>query len=105
MTFTATAQPTAGITATPTGTVRFSVDNGAPLIGIDGKPLTQPVALVNGVAQTPVVDQSKLTVGRHTVVAAYSGDGQFQATTTNVDLLVLSLNVGGTPPGSGNVRS
>ncbi len=98
LTFTATAQPTAGVPGTPTGTVGFSVENGAPLIGVDGKPLTQPVGAGEPRGPDPGVDQSKLTFGTHTVVAAYSGDGQFQAATTNVDLFVVNFNVGGASP-------
>jgi len=67
--FTATVAPTVG-TGVPTGTVQFS---------IDGNPAGSPVALTGGQASLTV---SGLTVGSHTVVAAYSGGPGFAASTS-----------------------
>lgn len=61
VTFTATVTGSSG---TPTGTVIFIVDN------VSGA----PVPLVNGVA---TLSTSNLTVGSHTIVASYSGNGVY----------------------------
>lgn len=92
LTFTATVQPSGGVSDVPTGTVRFSVDDGAALVTMGGTPLS-PVALAGGVATTPTIDQSKLSFGYHTVVAAYSGDDHFApGDPTSVQLLVLEFD-------------
>jgi hypothetical protein len=68
--FTATvsaASPNAGV---PTGTVNFSIDGGA----------AQPAALDSSGQATLRV--SNLSVGSHSVSAAYAGDGNFAASTS-----------------------
>lgn len=64
VTFTATVTPNGGATGTPTGTVTFVIDAGAP----------QVVALVNGTAS---ISTASLAVGPHSVVATYNGDVDF----------------------------
>jgi hypothetical protein len=54
----------------PTGTVTFTIDGVAQ----------PPVALVGGVATLTV---ENLSVGTHTVVASYSGDGTHAASTSS----------------------
>ena len=74
VTFTATiaaAPPGAG---TPTGTINF-LDGGNPIAGC------QNVAIAAAQAQCLT---SALTVGNHTITAAYSGDGNFNTSTGNM---------------------
>jgi lysyl endopeptidase len=66
------AASVSGAAGTPTGTVAFLVD-GAPVAGCTA------VALASGAASCPV---SGLAVGTHSVVASYSGDGQYNAGTS-----------------------
>jgi hypothetical protein len=74
VTFTATVSPrTSG---QPTGTVTFS-DGTTPL----GSP-----ALSEGVATLAI---ATLAIGTHTITAAYSGDGNFNLSTSNVASLVV----------------
>ena len=63
-----TATVTAGApgAGTPTGTIQFAVD---------GVNLGTPVALVAGVATS--IARTDLTVGTHSITAAFSGDGGF----------------------------
>ncbi|KAL8971230.1 MAG: hypothetical protein Q9197_003381, partial [Variospora fuerteventurae] len=68
VTFTATV---ASLDATPTGTVDFF--DGATLIASD-------VAVVDGVATTPPLPD--LTIGTHSITAAYSGDDENNAGTS-----------------------
>lgn len=67
--FFATAVPADPLAGTPTGTMQFSVD-GANLGG--------PIVLNGGQA---VVSTLSLSVGTHTVAAAYSGDAAFNGST------------------------
>jgi hypothetical protein len=67
---TATVAPVAPATATPTGTVTFTVD---------GAPQT-PVTLNSGSASLSL---ATLTSGTHTVTATYSGDAAYTASTSN----------------------
>lgn len=76
VTLTATVAHTSGATA-PTGTVTFTVDGTA----------VSPVALANGVATTTT---SFSTGGAHTVLAAYSGDTNYYASTS----ATTTMNVG-----------
>jgi hypothetical protein len=69
--FTATVTPVAPGSGSPTGTVQFSVD---------GNPFGGPVALT--ATGQAVVATDALPVGRHTVVAVYSGDGNFNTSTS-----------------------
>jgi uncharacterized repeat protein (TIGR03803 family) len=68
VTFTATVTPAVG--AGPTGTVQFQ---------IDGDSVGSPVALVGN---TATYTTSSLDAGSHSVVAVYSGDGNFLGTTS-----------------------
>jgi hypothetical protein len=61
----------ASSSGTPTGTVQFLVD---------GANFGSPVALANGVANSPVT--TSLSQGAHTVTAVYSGDTGFDASTS-----------------------
>jgi subtilase family serine protease len=76
VTLTATVAHTSGTNA-PTGTVTFTVDGTAE----------SPVALANGVANTTT---SFSTGGAHTVLAAYSGDTNYYASTS----ATTTINVG-----------
>ncbi len=69
VTFTATVTAASG-SNTPTGTVQFT---------IDGTAVGSPVTLTNGVATDST---SALSVGTHTVSAAYSGDTGFIVSTS-----------------------
>ena len=67
-TFTAIVAPTAQTASTPTGTVTFTIDG-----------LTEPpvdLTVVNGADQAEF-STATLTVGPHTISAAYSGDSTF----------------------------
>jgi uncharacterized repeat protein (TIGR01451 family) len=75
VTFTATVTPNAPATATPTGSVQFSVDN----VALGGL-----VALNNGTAQ---LTTNSIGVGSHTIKASYGGDSNYTGgnnTTTQV---------------------
>ena len=67
-TFTAVVAPTAQTTSTPTGTVTFTID------GQSEPPVD--LAVVNG-ADEAVFGTATLTVGPHTISAAYNGDRTF----------------------------
>lgn len=72
LTFTATVEPVAPASATPTGTVTFK-DGGTPIAGCIDIALT---------TTTPIVaacTTSTLSVGDHTVTAAYGGDATYTA--------------------------
>ena len=84
VTFTATV---AG--SSPTGTVQFK-DGGSNL--------GSAVALAAGVASRSV---STLTVGMHSITAAYSGDGANSAATSNTVSHTVSGTAPPPPPGSG----
>ncbi|MGH4023283.1 MAG: Ig-like domain repeat protein, partial [Pseudonocardiaceae bacterium] len=71
VTFTATVTAVPPGTGTPSGTVNFSVDGGAPTA----------VPLVGGQA---TFSTSTLTAGTHTVTATYSGDSCFNTSTATV---------------------
>jgi autotransporter-associated beta strand protein len=62
--FTATVSPIAPNTGTPTGTVSFTVDGGAP----------STATLTNGKATLSTLS---LSVGNHTIAATYNGDVNF----------------------------
>lgn len=75
-TYTATATPPgAGI---PGGTVQFYVD---------AAPYGSPIALVSGVATTPAL--ANLSVGSHSVLGIYSGDGNFNGGSASMFQTVL----------------
>jgi hypothetical protein len=74
VTFTATIAVTAPGAGTPSGTFNF-LDGGNPIAGC------QNVAIAAGQAQCVT---SALTVGNHTISAAYSGDGNFNTSTGNM---------------------
>jgi hypothetical protein len=69
VTFSATLTTSGGVT--PTGSVVFSAD---------GATIGQPAALVSGVAK---IDVSSLSIGLHTMQAAYVGDKNTQPSTSN----------------------
>ena len=76
LTFTATVTP--GIGSNPTGTVQFV---------IDGANFGSPVAMSGGHATSAAI--STLGLGTHSVVAIYSGDGNFAGSTSpSVNVLV-----------------
>ncbi|MGA2620730.1 MAG: Ig-like domain-containing protein, partial [Thermoguttaceae bacterium] len=70
---------TGGGVAQPTGSVQFSIDGGSPI--------TEPLGK-NGAAQLPT---SFTTAGSHTVVATYSGDGNYLPSQGQVSVLVGSV--------------
>lgn len=72
--FTATVSPVAPGAGDPSGTVKFTV-NGVQIGG--------PVTLVNGVATSNSF--ASLTPGRYAISAAYSGDGNFVASSGVLD--------------------
>jgi subtilase family serine protease len=76
VTLTATVTHTTG-TAAPTGTVTFTIDGTAE----------SPVTLANGAATTTT---SFSTGGAHTIIAAYSGDTNYYASTS----ATTTINVG-----------
>jgi hypothetical protein len=78
VTFTATVTPTPPGAGAPTGTVTFTVD---------GNP-GSPVALGGNQASFTT---SSLTAGTHTVTATYSGDGNFNGSTSNTLTQVVSV--------------
>ena len=69
VTFTATVTPAPPATGTPTGTVTF----------LDGTPKLATQNLSKGVATYAT---STLTAGSHSIMAAYSGDNSFQASSS-----------------------
>ncbi|MGP4002595.1 Ig-like domain-containing protein, partial [Streptomyces sp. 8N706] len=73
VTFTAQVTPVPPGAGTPTGTVTF-------IISADGPALTVPV---DGTGQAQVT-VSDLSVGNHVVIAAYSGDSEFSASTSGL---------------------
>ena len=74
VTFSATVAPVSG-SLTPTGTVTFT----------DGSATLAIVPLASGAASYTAV---ALTVGTHPIVAAYSGDTNFQPGTANLSQIV-----------------
>ena len=74
MTFTASVTPTGGATGTPTGTVQFE-DNGADI----GSPVTLDSS---GQATFSTSSASMLTAGANTITAVYSGDTNFNGSTS-----------------------
>lgn len=78
--FTATVIPVSPGAGTPTGTVTFTID-GAP---------QAPVALVGN---TATFMTSTLTAGTHTVTATYSGDTNFNSSTSNTVTQVVSATI------------
>ncbi|MGI8629685.1 MAG: Ig-like domain-containing protein [Solirubrobacteraceae bacterium] len=92
LTFSAAVQGTGDASGTPTGTVRFSVDRGKRLIGVDGQPLDEPLPLVNGAVRTPVLDQSALPISiyPYAVVAEYSGDKHFRPSKSTLQLYSIA---------------
>ena len=78
VTFTASVSPTGSTQATPTGTVTFE----------DGtNPLAPAVALVGG---TATISTSALTVGVHSITADYSGDSNFNGSTSSPVALTVN---------------
>src|SRR5204863_10180493 len=71
VTFTATVSAVAPGSGTPTGTLQFR---------IDGSNFGATVALVGGSATSGAT--STLSVGNHTITAVYSGDGNFNTSTS-----------------------
>lgn len=69
--FTVNMQVLAPGSGVPTGMVQFAVD------GVDQG---ASVALVNGVAVSPAI--TTLSLGSHTITAAYAGDSNFEASTS-----------------------
>ena len=69
--FTATVSPVAPGAGTPGGTVQFV---------IDGTAFGSPMGLAGGSASSPA--DAALSVGTHTVIANYSGDGSFNASSS-----------------------
>jgi len=80
ITVTATVAP-ASSTGTPTGSVTFSLDGGAA---------SSPVTLANGQA---AFAPGQLAVGNHTVVAVYSGDTAFAASTSTSFTITVTAAV------------
>ena len=81
VTFTATVSANSPSTAVPTGgTVQFLVD---------GTNFGSPVSLVNGVASW---SSSSLTVGQHSIMALYTGDG-LNFTGSTAPAVVQTVNV------------
>src|SRR5439155_552485 len=79
VTFTATVAAVAPGAGTPSGTVTFT---------IDGTPQT-PVALSSG---TATLSTSSLSVGTHTVTAAYNGDSNFNTSNSTASPLTQTVN-------------
>src|SRR5262249_24308599 len=71
ITLTATVTANAPGSGTPSGTVQFT---------IDGSNFVSPVSLSGGSATSGSI--SSLTVGPHTITAVYSGDGNFDLSTS-----------------------
>src|SRR5262249_12267847 len=80
---TAAVAAVAPASGTPTGTVTFTVDGA----------VQAPVNLANGQATFTALG---LSVGMHTVTAAYSGSGSFNASTAPA--LTQTVNKAATPP-------
>jgi len=78
VTLTATVTPGSGTTA-PTGTVTFTIDGTAE----------SPVTLANGVATTTT---SFSTGGAHTIIAAYSGDTNYYASTSAATTITVGAS-------------
>jgi hypothetical protein len=76
VTFTATVGAVAPASGTPTGTISFSVDGS--LVGSD---------TVDG-AGAATFTTSTLSVGEHTITAAYSGDSTFASSRGNLEQLI-----------------
>ncbi len=70
--FTDTVSAVAPGAGTPNGTVQFK---------IDGSNFGLPVALSNGSATS--ISNSSLSIGTHTITAEYSGDGNFNSSTSS----------------------
>ena len=77
LTFTITVSAASSGSPTPTGTVQFLVD---------GANFGSPVPLVNGVATSQAT--SALSATQHTISVSYSGDPDFVASTTSIQLVV-----------------
>jgi hypothetical protein len=89
--FNATVTPDVPGFGTPSGNVQFN---------IDGVNVGDPVPLEAG--QANLTDVSELSVGSHTVTAAYGGDGQFGPSTGSLDQTVTrqtqTVEFTSTPP-------
>src|SRR5439155_1477159 len=70
VTFTATVNPVSPGAGTPTGTVTFTIDG-------------TPQAPVTLTTNTATLSTSSLSVGTHTITAAYSGDSNFNASSSS----------------------
>ena len=80
------AVASASLTTAPTGTVQFTIDGTS--VGSE--------TIASGSA-TYTVSAGFTTAGTHTVVAAYSGDGNYSATTSTLDVIVgASVSSSGT---------
>jgi hypothetical protein len=94
VTFTAAVAPVPPGAGTPTGTVAFKVD---------GTPVGSPT--LSGSSQASLTTSS-LSAGTHTIAAAYSGDGNFLASSASLSYLVTcTVTVSGTHSGSLEVTS
>lgn len=76
VTLTATVAPANGLSGTPTGTVNFFDNNGTTLLG------SGTLATVNG-HQQATFSTSTLAAGTHSITAFYSGDSNFNASTSS----------------------
>jgi autotransporter-associated beta strand protein len=80
VTFTATLAATAPGGGLPTGTITFTIDGTAQT----------PAAITNGQA---AFSSATLGVGNHTVAAAYSGDGNFNAGTSAALIQIVTRTI------------
>ena len=76
VTLTATVAPASGLSGTPTGTVNFFDNNGTTLLG------SGTLTTVNG-QQQATFTTSTLAAGTHSITAFYSGDSNFNASTSS----------------------
>ncbi|HEX3873381.1 MAG TPA: Ig-like domain repeat protein [Solirubrobacteraceae bacterium] len=94
VTFTAAVAPVAPGAGVPTGTVAFTVDGTAVGTGT-----------LSGTSHASITTSS-LGAGSHTIGAAYSGDGNFLASSTSLPYLVTcSVTISGTHVGTLEVTS
>jgi len=89
VTFTAVVAPTGVTTATPTGTVIFTIDGKA------GSPV--PLTEVNGKDQATFT-MPNLAAGRYTITASYGGDVNFAPSDSSTVMQVVDPSVTAPPP-------